>query len=313
MRDELDIGGPWRFLPDPYREGLKAGFAAAGYDDRRWREVRVPCGFEACGPGLETYEGAAWFRRAVDVPAEWQRRRVVLRFEGVNHHARVWVNGRAAGENGDAFLPFELPVADALRCGQSNTIAVLVDNERRPGEIPAGLVGWRSCGGILREVRLVATSAFRIADVTIAAEPAAGGGTFALRASVANDRPLPCPATLSADVADAGGKVLAGFTTIAADVPVGQAARLEMRGSVPGVQPWSPQHPHLYTARLTLGSSDGPADRLDVRFGFRRIETQGARLLLNGQAVFLTGFNRHEDSPRTGMASDLPQVRADLG
>ncbi len=51
---------------------------------------------------------------------------------------------------------------------------------------------------------------------------------------------------------------------------------------------------------------------MDVRFGFRRIEAGEGGLLLNGRPVFLTGFNRHEDSPCTGMAPDLGIVRRDL-
>ena len=311
-RERVDIAGEWRFVPDPYREGVAGGYWAGQHDDRAWGAVRVPCGFEACAAGLETYEGAGWFRRAADVPAAWEHRRVVLRFEGVNHHARVWVNGECVGEHADSFLPFELPVDEVLRYGGANTIAVLVDNERSEGEIPAPLVGWRSFGGILREAALVATSRMYLAGVTVSAEPAGDGGTFAWRATVASDREGTFPATVSAEVVDGRGRVLGGSTHIGPYVSAGETAELGVTASIDGVEPWSPDRPTLYTARFTLHSSDGPMDRLDVRFGFRRIEVDGCRLLLNGRCVFLTGFNRHEDSPRTGMATDLAQVREDL-
>ena len=35
-------------------------------------------------------------------------------------------------------------------------------------------------------------------------------------------------------------------------------------------------------------------------------------LLLNGRPIFLTGFNRHEDSPRVGMVPDMETTRRDL-
>jgi beta-glucuronidase len=46
--------------------------------------------------------------------------------------------------------------------------------------------------------------------------------------------------------------------------------------------------------------------------GFRNIAVKDAKIFVNGKQVFLLGFNRHEDSPRTGMAVDLKQVREDL-
>ena len=60
----------WRFLADPSGVGDASGFASVGYDDRRWREVRVPADFETCHPALDTYEGQGWYRHWVDIPGE---------------------------------------------------------------------------------------------------------------------------------------------------------------------------------------------------------------------------------------------------
>ena len=49
-----------------------------------------------------------------------------------------------------------------------------------------------------------------------------------------------------------------------------------------------------------------------MRFGFRHIKATPQGLILNGQPIFLTGFNRHEDSPHTAMAADLATTRRDL-
>ena len=46
--------------------------------------------------------------------------------------------------------------------------------------------------------------------------------------------------------------------------------------------------------------------------GFRGIKTRGTDLLLNGKKIFLMGFNRHEDSPRTDAAFDAETMRRDL-
>jgi beta-glucuronidase len=75
---------------------------------------------------------------------------------------------------------------------------------------------------------------------------------------------------------------------------------------------WSPEEPKLYTARVDLLAEGVLADQQETQFGFRRIEARDAKLWLNGKPVFLMGFDRHEDSPRTGMAVDLETSRQDF-
>jgi beta-glucuronidase len=81
---------------------------------------------------------------------------------------------------------------------------------------------------------------------------------------------------------------------------------------VPDAQPWSPDHPVLYTATIALRSQGRAVDSCAVRFGFRRVEAKQDALLLNGEPVLLTGFNRHEDSPARRMCVDPETARADL-
>ena len=73
-------------------------------------------------------------------------------------------------------LPFELPVRGPMRFGQDNTVAVLADNTRRPGEVPGLQRGWRNTGGILREVAVVTSGPRWIDEVRLTAEPAGDTG-----------------------------------------------------------------------------------------------------------------------------------------
>ncbi len=312
MREEIGLNGLWRFQPDAYEEGEGRGWSAPDCDCRRWREVRVPCSFDECGPGMASYEGAGWFRRTVEVPASWRGRRVVARFEGVNYHARVWVNGQPAGSSEDGFLRFELPVGRLLRCGEPNVLVVRADNERRPGEVPGMERGWRPFGGILRPVALIAMAPLHVAHLAVTAEPAPAGGQLVLRALLTNERPEDASTDVSVEVVDAEGVRVSALSARAVQVPAGGRAEAELRGTVEGAEPWSPDSPALYTARVRLESGGQTVDEASVRFGFRRVEVGEGELLLNGRPVFLTGFNRHEDSPRTGMAPDLEMARRDL-
>lgn len=312
LREHLDLCGLWKFQPDPGKEGEKAAYFEPGYADRRWREVCLPDTFDTAHPDLASYEGAGWFRRAVSVPPGWAGKRVVLRFEGVNYHARVWVNGRCVGEHQDGFLPFEFPVQEVIRLGEQNVVAVRADNTRLEGEVPGLQRGWRTYGGILREVELVAMEPVYLEHATVVAVTASGGGRLALRALARNERAREVEAALSVRVIDDQGQTLARFTSQPILLGAGKEAEFALEGHVPGAQPWSPVSPALYTAEIELSAGGQPVDGQAVRFGFRTIEAREGKLLLNGEPIYLTGFNRHEDSPQHDMATDLETARRDL-
>lgn len=319
----IDLTGLWRFQPDPTGSGAGRGYAELNYDDHRWWEVHVPVDFDTAHPALDSYEGSAWFRRWVEVPAEWEGRRLSLRFEGVNAHAQVWVNGFELGSCDDPFLPFEFTVEDRLAFGRKNLIVVRVDNERRPGDVPGLQRGWRNYGGILREVLLTATDPCYLDRFVVQAVPGETGGHIDLQAFVRNTRREGVNVVLEAAIETRDGRELARFASAPHLVPVGEEVPLAVEGLVPGAEAWAPDHPVLYcvvaelrlagesSASLVRASSE-PIHHRTFHVGFRSIEAHDGQLLLNGKPVVLTGFNRHEDSPTTNMCFDPDLVRRDL-
>src|SRR5205807_6685902 len=74
-------------------------------------------------------------------------------------------------------------------------------------------------------------------------------------------------------------------------------------------QLWSPENPKLYQVVL---SSAG--DSVSERIGFRKLETRGTEILLNGKPIFLRGISIHEESPlRGGRAFSEEDARLLLG
>ncbi len=311
-RQHLDLCGLWRAQPDLAWEGEEAGYGRAEYDDRCWWEVWLPNTFDALSPALDAYEGAVWFRRRVDLPAEWRDRRIALCFQAVNYHARVWVNGHDVGAHEDGFLPFAFEVGELIRFGEPNVIVVRADNLRREGEVPGMQRGWRTFGGIPREVELVATDPLYVDRVSITATPTSGGGEAAVRVEIANGRPERVDAHLLARLVDADGNELASLRADPFALGPGQSSTILLDWQVSGVRTWSPTEPHLYTAEIDLCVGEETVDRRSVRMGFRSVEVRADQLLLNGEPIYLTGFNRHEDSPERNMATDLETARRDL-
>ncbi len=75
----------------------------------------------------------------------------------------------------------------------------------------------------------------------------------------------------------------------------------------PDLPLWSPDSPAVHTLTATIGG-----DTVTETFGIREIRTEGKKILLNGEPVFLKGFNRHESWPVSGAATTLQQMLTDL-
>jgi hypothetical protein len=311
-RKEVDLCGTWQFCPDPQDRGVNEKWFAGEFDAASWRPVKVPIGFCNCGPEMDRYIGAGWFRRTFHVPEAVKGRRVVLYFEGINYNAAVWVNGKQVGESHDAYLPFELPVGDVVQYGRENLIVVRVDNFRQVAQFPL-FEGWFGQGGFLREARLVATNPVYLEHIGITAEPVGSVGIFRLKATISNADGMKAEVAIAVNIRDRAGKDVAAFISgKMVELTPGTEVELTIHGEIPNASSWSPNDSALYTAHVCMHRDGVCVDRMSTRFGIRRVEVKDAKILLNGKPLFLMGFNRHEDSPRTGMAVDLELAKTDF-
>jgi hypothetical protein len=315
VRDQIDLSGTWSFRADPENVGDSEGWFRSESGKKCWPLVNVPVAFDNCGPGLERYFGTAWYSKTLFVPESFRGRRIILRFEGINYNAVVWVNGIPVGENHDAFLPFGIPVNEVIKTGSENNITVSVNNIRQRGQFPL-FEGWYGQGGFLREAYLIATGKIYIAGTTLNAIASIDcqnhQGHLTVHAKVNNESIGTRPLRINVTVRDINGKTFATITSSAISIGAGAKGELSVEGNIPDVQWWSPDSPVLYDAEVSLIDGKKIVDKLILRTGFRTIEVKDAKILVNGEQVFLLGFNRHEDSPCTGMAADLRQVREDL-
>jgi beta-galactosidase len=160
-------------------------------------------------------------------------------------------------------------------------------------------------------VRARLAAADLAAEVPVTIEPAKG------RASRADSAPLSRQRTALV------GKVVAGLELSADDRSAWAAEARELRPpidglailrtEIPGVVRWSAERPSLYPLAVALVSPGGePVEEVVVKVGFRRVEIDGPRLLINGQPVLIRGVNRHDFDQRTGRVVSVESMRADL-
>jgi beta-glucuronidase len=310
-RHGFSLDGEWHIIVDPYESGFydyRYGEREDGYFLNRKAEkpsdlveydfsasptLRVPGDWNTQDEKFLWYEGTIWYERDFDV-AKRNGKRYLLHFGAVNYEADVYVNGTKVGRHEGGFTPFEFDVTEQIK-DTHNFVVVKVDDRRERDNVPTVNTDWWNYGGITRPVRLLELDAAHVADYSVQLAPdsdtaVAGWVRVAGRADGPDRARVAIPELgIDAGVAlDAGGY---GTFRVAA---------------TPGL--WSPEHPKLYDVRLRYGD-DGVTDRI----GFRRIETRGEDILLNGEPVYLRGVSLHEEAPtRPGRAWSVEDARQTL-
>jgi aryl-phospho-beta-D-glucosidase BglC (GH1 family) len=157
----IDIGGLWDFRTDPDNVGEKAGWQTEKASADGWRKIFTPMPWERQGyqednlkspgdapykPGDarcfdKPYNGFAWYRKKVFVPAEWQGKKVMIQIGDATNWARVFVNAKPLGEGRKAPVPATEVPAEALQFGKENLIAIQVYNHDNFGGICSGRMG----------------------------------------------------------------------------------------------------------------------------------------------------------------------------
>ncbi|WP_035611429.1 sialate O-acetylesterase [Haloferula sp. BvORR071] len=102
-------------------------WSAAEFADSSWPEMTQPAAWSGSNVAeLANFDGVAWFRRSVDIPAAAAGKEAVLNLGPIDDEDTAWVNGRQVGAT-DGFMKgrsYKIP-AGVLKAG-ANSIAVRV-------------------------------------------------------------------------------------------------------------------------------------------------------------------------------------------
>ncbi len=237
----------------------------------------------------EAYETVCAYRRTLRIPAEYEGKRLLLRFDGAAHIAEVYVNGVKCAEHRCGYTAFRAEITELIEYGADNTLAVRLDCTENPAIPPFGFViDYLTYGGLYREVWLDVRERVYIEDVFVST-PALDRVRVALAINGGAER--------------ARVRILDGEGCLAEGESAGETIEL----AAPEAEPWSCEHPKLYTCAVTLSNGD----ERRVTFGFRTADFRADGLYLNGTRVFLRGLNRHQCYPYIGYAAPESLQRED--
>lgn len=269
---EIPLDPTWDFRTDPLNLGIRERWYDPDHNLCGWDSMEVP---DCWNTRLEyaDYTGAAWYATEFipdKIPAEHEAQLV---FEGVYSDTEVYLNGERLGCHDFGFTTFGFDITRRLVPGTKNRITLRVDNSFKLGAT------W-NWGGIRRPVRLRILPRERVDSIRITALPDLSSGSADVKIKL-----LLCggdPQRVRISVSDPQGKIVTRRNVLTA----GQREELvEFR--LRHAQLWNFDHPNLYTVTVT----DKNGRILSERFGIRKIEVDGYRLLLNGESVRLNGAN----------------------
>ncbi|MGW7419001.1 glycoside hydrolase family 2 TIM barrel-domain containing protein [Streptomyces sp. NPDC054813] len=295
--ESLSLNGSWRFRLSPTADAEDDAFAEPGYDAGGWAEVSVPGHWVLQGHGAPIYTNHLYpfpvdpprvptenptgdHLRVFDLPEGWDLTDggAVLRFDGVESCARIWLNGTDIGGFKGSRLPHEFAVGHLLRPA-GNVLAVRVHQ-------------WSAGSYLEDQDQWWLPGIFR--DVTLLHRPAGSVLDFFVHASYDH---LTGEGTLRVD-SDVDGRVSVPALDI--DVATGEPV------TVP-VEAWTAETPKLYDGVL---ATEG--ERVPLRIGFRTVALADGLIKVNGRPVLFKGVNRHEWHPERGRALDLETMREDV-
>lgn len=310
VRDQwISLNGSWDYAVVSSLGALPSEGRPAECDG----QITVPFAIETVASGVVRALGAdetLFYRRLVDLPADWAGRRVALNFEAVDHEAAVWADGVFVGSHLGGYAPFsvELPVVDG-------PVEVVVgvrdpgpDGRQQYGKQSdrPGSIWYTATSGIWQSVWAEPLPSAAITAVHTTSWPNLDG----LDVLVSAEEPGPVEVTV--ELPDGGSVSASGL----AGEPIAVA--------IPNARPWSPDAPHLY--RLQVNAGD---DVVTSWAGLRTVTIDpipGAEhderpaVLVNGRPILLNTPLDQGYWPESGMTApsdealvfDLEQLR-DLG
>ena len=275
----------WSFSKLPNGSGLEQAEASV------WQKVDLPHDFLIFNE-KSLYENAdGWYRRELEVPAQWLEKDVLLRFDGVYMDCDVLLNGEVICTHHYGYTAFDVPLA-ALHEGV-NVLHVHVRHTSPNSR-------WYSGAGIFRDVTLHVLDKRHVVPDGIYISTEKQESSWIVRiqtelAGQADERPLI-------------HRLLDGADVLAEAVcyPEGDMAETILSVYCPRV--WHVDTPNIYTLQTELG------DQVILQnVGFRTLElTTDRGLLLNGEPLKLHGVCLHHDLGCLGSAFHVKAARRQL-
>ncbi len=331
------LGAPipreWNFNPDwRFIRTNVPGAELPTYDASRWDVVSCPHtwndvdSFSHFSPGGHTGEsdlwtGVAWYRKEFLLPPEAGGKKVFIEFQGVRQIADVYLNGQHLGQDRTGFIPFGFDLTPHLKAGQTNVLAVRVDNrfdKQYEGETPWNHPNWHPPhGGIYRNVSLHITDPLHVTLPLYAHLQTEGiyarvesltpeRATVNVDAEIQNEHSKDAATRVSFALVDREGRTVAESSE-SVTIAAGKKLKVSSRLAVVDPHLWQPDYPYVYTVKVSVAGKGTVSDVAETAFGIRSFRFDAATgFWINGRNVKLHGWGQKPTDEWAGLGAALP-------
>lgn len=326
MRTAYSLNGEWDFMP-LYGHGSDLTLPERLiYEERKvqvpssWRSSYVRASGKSFGEikehGYAPYDlygypkeweraDAGVLHRVFQAP-EGMNERIFLRFDGILQKAAIYLDHQLTAVWEDGYLPLLVEVTERIRSGTAYHLHVVCgsfDKVTLPSgqQKVTGLVGsWFGAlaRGLWADVYLESRPVVSLSDVTI--RTSVREGRLHVSAGISH------PHTEQQIASSIRVELRVRESSSQASSPIIEAEAVSGEWSGEGqssqavfsiewadAKLWNPDHPFLYALELVLIDGNRVLDRVEKRFGFREITTEGPRFYLNGTPLNLRGDSWH--------------------
>lgn len=290
----LCLDGEWEVAFDDGDAGLDAGWDQS-WDGVSHQRIVVPFAPEARASGVADtgWHRVVWYRRTFALASPRRGCHWVLHFDAVDFSCQVWVDGYLIGTHSGGHTPFALRVPARVGVAGEHTVTLRAMDDPLDLAQPRGKQDWlldphsvwyTRTTGIWRTVWLEEVAETHITSIDWVTDLAAATVTC----TVSMSRPLGAGSRLAISASLDG----AAFAYAEAGA-AGWTASVDLRpealraGQARESIQWSPEHPTLIDADVTVLAVDGEPDRVTSYFGVRSATVGPNRFQLNGVPYFV--------------------------
>ena len=280
--DWVNLNGQWTFEMDFGASGEQRGWTSS---KRLSKKITVPfCPeSELSGIGYTDFIPCVWYQRNINIPAEWNGKKILLHFGAADYETKVYVDGKMVGEHKGSGSSFNFDITSYVKAGQQAYLVVRVYDNLRGGMQPGGkqCTALYSAGcsytrvtGIWQTVWMEAVNEQALKNVF--AIPDIDQQQLVVRPEFYNEGNNN---TLTVEVKD-GKKTVSKRTA-----PASNQSTIVL--PIKNAHLWSPEDPYLYDVKYTVKNAQGEViDEVSSYMGMRKVHISGGYFYLNNKPYF---------------------------
>lgn len=278
----LNLNGYWTYQIDPSGSGIERNFKESkGFGQK----ILVPFSPESKLSGVEykDFIEHLWYQRMINIPAEWEGKKILLNFGGVYYESEIFVDGKFVDRHFGGSSSFTVDLTEFVHPGQEHSLVVYVRSNLKDRIQPAGKQSTRYYSHVCNYTR---TTGIWQTVWMEAVHPKAVRGARVIT-DIDNSQIVIQPdyyalgdTRLRVTLMD-NGKIVARETSVATE-----NAPVVLK--VKKAKLWSPDSPFLYDLSYeVLDHEDRVIDQVRSYTGMRKIHAEGNRLYLNNRPLYL--------------------------